>query len=210
MSCLGNTIARSLALVTVGTAAAFTHWAIRPLSSLASPVGLTDEPAPDQPAIDAGQDNPGDTTADPADNTTDQEQQTAPPPAQAFDPARLDTKITGEETYQLWLLGTTTFIDARKPEEYEAGHIPYAFLVPAEGNRAQRLGNLIAQTGIGPSQRVVIYCEGGTCSASELVALDLQDMGFTKIHIDTGGFPAWQAAGYEIESGPDMLLGDPE
>ena len=208
MSCLGNTIARSLALVAVAGAISFMHWGFRPLTSLASPKGLAD----DQPAQTA---NPSDGSpaAKPGDQTSTEDQPATDPgdgaqPA-AFDPSQLDTNITTEDAYQLWLMGTVTFIDAREAHDYEAGHIPYAVLVPAEGDRIGRLGDLLAATGIDASQRVVIYCEGGTCTASELVALDLQDMGFTKIHIDTDGFPAWQAAGYEVEVGPDMLLGDP-
>lgn len=206
-------MARALALVCIASGAAFVHWANHPLASLASPKGLpAAQTAGEQPSPNAP-DKPhesGDGTNTQQDQPPPSDTRDDPPKAAPFDPSQLDTEIDTQQTYQLWQLGTVTFIDAREPDEYHAGHIPFAFLVPAEGDRVTRLGDLIAATGIGPAQRIVVYCEGGTCSASELVALDLQDMGFTKIHIDTGGFPAWQAAGYEVETGPDQMLGDPQ
>ncbi|MBK7404203.1 MAG: hypothetical protein IPJ41_06110 [Phycisphaerales bacterium] len=200
----GNLIARSLALVAIGTAGAFVNWSFQPIAGLASPKGRTD-PAkatpgdPPEPGADPGpavQNDPG----------TPQ----AGAPSAAFDASQLDTNIHTADTFQLWQSGTVVFIDARPAHEYEAGHIPFAFLVPSESLDAGRLGDMVDPSigGITPDQRVVVYCEGGLCTASELVAYRLQDMGFTKIHIDVDGYPGWQAAGYEVQTGADPVLGE--
>lgn len=220
MSWGGNLIARSLALVAVATGVAFVDWSARPLTlALKSPKALaasegamppTEPVHSDRPGDEAQQDAPpaaeqsarDGETGDPAGRGSDAAD---PPP---FDPAQLDTEIGTVEAYQLWLTGAVAFIDARPAKDYEAGHIPFAYLVPAESIGAGRLGEMMEKGGVDPSWRVVVYCEGGSCDASHLVALTLQDMGFEKIHIDVDGFPGWEAAGHEVETGPDQILGD--
>lgn len=208
MSCCGNTIARALALVTIGTLAAFVHWAIKPPRLSLGPPGA-DAP---RTQSDPGQNDP--VTPPQPDGATDGaspapaggDEQAAP--TQPFDPNSLGSEIGTPDAYQLWLSGAVAFIDARPQKDYVAGHIPYAYLVPAESLADGRLGDMMEFGGVTPSMRVVVYCEGGTCDASHLVALNLQDMGFDKIHIDTDGFPGWLAAGHEVETGPDQVLGD--
>lgn len=216
--CMGNTIARALALVSIGTAAAFVHWGIAPPTlELAppSPAGTGQAEATstpqDTPLAETGGSEAG-ATPGPADTATTDEtggdagsDSAAEPP---FNPNTLGTEIGTADTYQLWLTGEVVFIDARPQYQYIEGHIPYAYLVPVDSIDHGRLGDMMDFGGVDPSQRIVVYCEGGSCDASKLVALTLQDMGFTRIHIDMDGFPAWEAAGYEIETGPDAVLGD--
>ncbi|HZW11540.1 MAG TPA: rhodanese-like domain-containing protein [Phycisphaerales bacterium] len=209
MTFAGNIIARSLALVAIATGAAFVHWACDPIARLASPKGQPDAPG----AGTAGQAGttpiPDATDAQPGAAATDAAASEGAGAGPAvFDPTQLDTNIGTEAAFGLWQLGEVVFIDARPQDEYEAGHIPFAYLVPPASLDSGRLGDLMELGGVDPSQRTVVYCEGGTCDASELVALHLQDMGFTKLHIYVDGFPAWQAAGHEVETGPDQVLGD--
>jgi rhodanese-related sulfurtransferase len=210
MSWGGNTIARALALVTVATGAAFVDWGVRPFTmKLADPRESAEaadtviNDVTDTEGANGGSSDPivpddGATSTPPANNGA---------PA-AFDATTLGTEIGTEDTYQLWLSGEATFIDARPQHEYIAGHIPYAFLVPPDTLKSGRLGEMMEVGGVFPDMRVVVYCEGGDCDASHLVALYLQDMGFTKIHIDVDGFPSWAEAGHEVHTGPDELLGD--
>jgi len=51
----------------------------------------------------------------------------------------------------------------------------------------------------------VIYCKGGDCDESLLVAQELKGMGFT-CHIFLDGYPAWSEAGYPTVKGPDEWL----
>jgi rhodanese-related sulfurtransferase len=222
MSWGGNTIARALALVSVATLGAFIHWANRPIQrDLAAPkpeaAGRT-QPAPESepvPGRDPGEAPPdaeatGDETTGDDAQPPGEAQSTPDAPGQAFDPNALGTEITTADAYELWAGGRAVFIDARSQAEYEAGHIPFAFLVPPETLRRGRLGRMMEEGGVFSDMRVVVYCEGGSCDASHLVALHLQDMGFERIHIDVDGFPAWRAAGHEVETGPDAVLGGVE
>ena len=202
MSWGGNTVARALALVTVATGAAFVDWGVRPFT-----MTLGD---PRESPGEAGGNGASD-TAESNDNPIVVEDGDAPAEAEAttaFDPSTLGTEIGTEDAFQLWIGGETTFIDARPQHEYVEGHIPFAFLVPPDSLNDGRLGAMMEFGGVFPEMRVVVYCEGGACDASHLVALNLQDMGFTKIHIDVDGYPSWAEAGHEIETGPDAILGD--
>lgn len=203
MSWGGNTVARALALVTVATGAAFVDWGVRPFTmKLVDP---REQAGNSANARDTGvaEDDAVNPVAQDADTSNTEGSKPAP-----FDPTALGTEIGTEETYQLWLGGETTFIDARPQHEYIEGHIPGAFLVPPDTLKGGRLGEMMEIGGVFPDMRVVVYCEGGNCDASHLVALYLQDMGFLKIHIDVDGFPKWAEAGYEVQTGSDEFLGD--
>lgn len=103
------------------------------------------------------------------------------------------------------------FVDARGFTLYEAGHIPYAFSIPYTVMRNENVvprqiadGWLDASYG----KPVIVYCDGGDCDESLLVAQDLQDIYGFKTHVMVAGFPDWKAAGYPTGSGPDETLAD--
>jgi len=99
----------------------------------------------------------------------------------------------------LFEAGDTVFADARPVDQYIEGRIegaehlsPEAFLGGAEPDFVYMYP---------PEQRIVIYCPGGECDASELVAIRLQEYGFTNLHILEPGYPGWVEAGLPTESG---------
>ncbi|MFO0628059.1 MAG: sulfurtransferase [Polyangiales bacterium] len=106
-----------------------------------------------------------------------------------------------------WYLADKTGAD-----EYARGHIPGAVFVdlhhaltgpvgpgrhpipsPAQFERAMRAA------GVSPETRVVVYDDAGGSVAARLWWL-LQGHGHTKVHVLDGGFPAWVAAGGEVET----------
>lgn len=99
------------------------------------------------------------------------------------------------------------FLDAREPEEYEAGHVLGSYRMTSETLNDYGFDLPVLSLGaIVPGETVlVIYCGGGTCDASHNLAGYLQDYGFTQMHIMTEGYPAWEAAGLPTEAGPDPL-----
>jgi rhodanese-related sulfurtransferase len=110
--------------------------------------------------------------------------------------------ITLEEGEDLWRTAQAAFIDARRAGLYGEGHVPGARNMPAaEAGKAfpsyvpdlPRAGTL------------VVYCEGGDCQSSLLLAKRLHDEGFKDIRLLTGGWEAWKTAGLpeERSDGPE-------
>ena len=73
-------------------------------------------------------------------------------------------------------------VDVRTPEEFAAGHLDGAINVPVD-ELEQRLSELGSQ-----DQALVLYCRGGSRSASATRAL--RKAGFTKVH-DLGAMSNW-------------------
>ena len=80
-------------------------------------------------------------------------------------------------------------LDVRTPEEYKAGHIKGAVLMPVD-TIEQNLAK------IPTDKQVYVYCHSGKRSAraSKLLA----SKGFTRIENMPGGIEAWKDAGYEV------------
>ena len=112
--------------------------------------------------------------------------------------ASLGVRITLAQARSLYDAGTADFIDAREPFEFAPGHIPGAYNL----TQADFMGGKTPEAleFLDPGRRVVIYCGGGECHASENVAILLQQAGFSTIHIMEAGFPVWVEAGYEVEA----------
>jgi rhodanese-related sulfurtransferase len=83
-------------------------------------------------------------------------------------------------------------LDVREPDEWIAGHIPNAHLIPL-GQLAQRLKEL------NPDQEIVVVCRSGNRSAQ---ARDiLLGAGFKYVTSMAGGMNDWTAAGYPTVAG---------
>lgn len=81
-------------------------------------------------------------------------------------------------------------LDVREPYEYEAGHIPGVKLIPL-GELPNRLAEV-------PKDRpVIVTCRTGNRSAQAVNFLRQQ--GYTNVHNMSGGFVAWERAGYPVE-----------
>ncbi len=88
--------------------------------------------------------------------------------------------------------GGVTVVDVREPEEYEAGHIPEAKLLPRgllEYKASEELPDKDA--------RIVVHCALGGRGA--LAAKSLKEMGYTNVANMEGGMNAWRERGYETE-----------
>ena len=86
--------------------------------------------------------------------------------------------------------GDVTVIDVRGHSEWEAGHLPGVQNIP--------LGALDKQLAAIPTDRpVVVHCQGGARSA--IAASVLQARGVSRVVNLTGGFAAWQQAGFPVD-----------
>lgn len=107
----------------------------------------------------------------------------------------------GEEAPSFVTLGTAAWkerldattgalvLDVRTPEEYAAGHITNATLLPYTEVQA-RAGEL-------PDDRAIplfVYCRSG--NRSGIASEALVAMGYTNVVNMRGGYPDWAAAGY--------------
>ncbi len=99
----------------------------------------------------------------------------------------------------LYEAGETVFADARPIEQYEEGHIAGAEHLDPDAFTASEDPDFVYIYSM--DQRVVIYCPGGECDASDLVAIRLQDLGYTNVHVLKPGYPGWVEAGLPTETG---------
>lgn len=88
------------------------------------------------------------------------------------------------------------FVDARFPEEYEAGHILNAINLPFEGTDEEfntQLDKLKEMTD--SLTQIVTYCSGEECESSLHLARYLRDdEGFENVKIFYGGWRRWADA----------------
>ena len=94
---------------------------------------------------------------------------------------------------------TCVFLDARKPEEYQEGHIPGA--LNFYGNELDSFAPLIVPKLTDKKQEIIAYCHGGDCDLSLQVAKTLIEQGYTHVEIFQGGWPDWKKSGYPITRG---------
>ncbi len=116
--------------------------------------------------------------------------------------------ITLDQAYALYQSdprgegGRVVFIDARSMDKYVEGHVAGSYPMGLEsfqgGGDPPQLEWLRNSV---PDAVFVVYCLGGDCHESEEVALLMNNSGLSKTYIMHDGIPAWQAAGYPVETG---------
>lgn len=105
-------------------------------------------------------------------------------------------EVTVEEVYRDWVEfasnADTHLIDIRERDEFTDGYIDGADFIP-RGLLELKIENQIPDK----SDRVILYCGGGTRSA--LGAKALQQLGYENVESMEGGISAWKDAGYPID-----------
>lgn len=84
-------------------------------------------------------------------------------------------------------------LDARPALFYERGHVPGALNLSRDdfAQDYRRLGPTLKQA---MDKRVIVYCSGGACHDSKLVANALLSLGFSGVSVYSGGWDEWSAA----------------
>lgn len=172
----------------------------QPATSL-PPVGAQAS-APEPPAPAASLPLPKETTAG---RTVTQVTPHAAAPApvkpagtQAVSPIQ---EVDGAAAWKAFQAGTP-FLDARRSGEFAEGHIAGAWCTPVwEADLEDRLLAFKAARRPGPEDPILIYCSGGDCKDSHLLAAKLLDQGYFHLLIYRGGFPDWVAQKRPIEKG---------
>jgi rhodanese-related sulfurtransferase len=110
-----------------------------------------------------------------------------------------DEYVPLQKAHELWNRGGAFFLDARQPEDFEAGHIGNALNLPVETFQEHfpKLAPMLA-----PDTPIVVYCDGTECELSHRLAEQLRLQGQTNVHMLFNGWTAWRSAGYPVEKGP--------
>lgn len=91
-------------------------------------------------------------------------------------------------------------LDARPSVFFEQGHVPGALNLARDdfAHDYRGLSKILKATTDKP---IIVYCSGGACHDSRLVANALLNLGFNKVSVFTGGWDAWSAAGLPVSKG---------
>ncbi len=93
-------------------------------------------------------------------------------------------------------------LDARPSVFFEQGHVPGALNLARDDfpKDYRRLAGVLQAAHDKP---IIVYCSGGDCHDSRLVANALLSLGFGNVRVFTGGWDAWSAAGLPASAGSE-------
>jgi thiosulfate/3-mercaptopyruvate sulfurtransferase len=126
------------------------------------------------------------------------------PPTEFVPKIQEHIRIQSDEL--LGLLGKVTVLDARTPQEYFAGHIPGAALVPFTDGVGQNgtlidtkesLAALFAQKQIPTDKEIICYCMHGHRASS--LFYQLKTAGFERVRLYDGSFVDWYSKRLALE-----------
>jgi rhodanese-related sulfurtransferase len=96
--------------------------------------------------------------------------------------------------------GLVVFVDARDDQHYQAGHIPGAWQL--NHYRPEQFLPTVLPVCLN-AQKIVVYCNGGTCDDSEFAAIMLRDAGIPRenLFVYAAGITEWMTNGLPTETG---------
>ncbi len=118
-----------------------------------------------------------------------------PPPPTPVDTGETDAEgesvasgdsINADQMLDYLTEGNAWIVDARNPEEFAEGHVANAINIPSNEvfDRADQFMAIIP-----PDALIIVYCGGGNCESSHIVADALRrDFGFDRVVIYTNGW----------------------
>jgi rhodanese-related sulfurtransferase len=111
-------------------------------------------------------------------------------------------EISGDDV--AWLFARRALIlDARRTKVFEEGHIAGAKSFPVwESDIDARVTAFVGE-GRDESIPVVLYCSGGDCEDSHMLAQKLFGAGFNNLLVYSGGWPDWQKRRGKSATGPE-------
>jgi rhodanese-related sulfurtransferase len=132
----------------------------------------------------------------------------APPVADALarfaaHPDKPYIEIGGDDVALLHARGVL-FLDARRTSVFEEGHIAGARSFPVwEADVDDRVNALFNERSEPADQNkpIVIYCSGGACEDSHMLAQKLWAIQFNNVYVYKDGFPDWQKRGGSVHRG---------
>ena len=109
--------------------------------------------------------------------------------------------IDGEAAAWLHSRGAL-FLDARRSKDFAEGHVAGArsFPIWEAAVMKERVEALVSE-GRDQTLPVVLYCTGGDCEDSHMLAQTLFGAGFENLRVYREGFPDWKARGGAVATG---------
>jgi rhodanese-related sulfurtransferase len=153
------------------------------------PAGASPSPTP-APA-------PATTTQSPAQPAVDVLSRFTPHPDKPY------VEISGEDAAALYARGVL-FLDARRTSIFEDGHIAGARSFSVwEADVDDKVAALYEERSDPEQQNqpIVIYCSGGACEDSHMLAQKLWAVQFNNVYVYKDGFPDWQRRGGATRTG---------
>jgi rhodanese-related sulfurtransferase len=95
---------------------------------------------------------------------------------------------------------STLILDARPSVFFEQGHVPGALNL-ARDDFARDYRHLAPVLQPATDKPTIVYCSGGDCHDSRLVANALLSLGFSNVRVFTGGWEEWSKAGLPVSKG---------
>ena len=167
----------------------------------AKPPGELERRAPTLPKVPPSAPEPHPQGARPAAAAPATKPAAHPAPEQTRTTSAPITEISSQEAWQAFLSGRP-FLDARRSGEFTEGHLPGAWNTPVwEADLDDRLLDFKAQRRPGAGDAIVIYCSGGDCRDSHLLAEKLLAQGYFHLLVYRAGYPDWVAQGHPVEKG---------
>ena len=90
------------------------------------------------------------------------------------------------------------FVDVRQPPHFAGGHIPTATNLDLSHELAKDTLAAVAKS----DEEIVFSCFGKYCTYAAFASAKAVKWGYSRVNYFAGGFPAWKAAGYPVETGP--------
>jgi rhodanese-related sulfurtransferase len=103
-----------------------------------------------------------------------------------------------------WLVARGVLVvDARRKKDYEQGHIAGARNIsPWEGDADAKITALVNE-GRDGAIPIVVYCSGGDCEDSHMLATRVYGGGFNNLLVYRDGWPDWVKRGGKSAAGPE-------
>jgi rhodanese-related sulfurtransferase len=112
-------------------------------------------------------------------------------------------EVHGDDVAALHARGAL-FIDARRTSVYEQGHIAGARSMSVWEADVDQKANALYEERNDPREQlqpIVVYCSGGDCEDSHMLAQKLWGLTFNNVYVYKDGFPDWQQRGLPVHTG---------
>jgi rhodanese-related sulfurtransferase len=115
-------------------------------------------------------------------------------------PDKVFREVGGADAAWLFAQGAP-FLDARRTKAYEEGHVAGARPFPVWESDIDQRVLAVVNEGRRTDLPLVLYCSGGECEDSHMLAERLFAAGFVNLLVYRDGYPDWQKRGGAVRAG---------